>query len=271
MAAKAPAKPTIPPYLAAKNPLNDTLPSGLAADPVYLAFARGAGYSFNNAAEQLLSQVAAARAAYNTGAARLPEQLKEALQGTNNAAADRGVFSSGERLVNVSRDRQANQNAYADLASTRSTAISNAQSQLQSAISQIARDRADAIGALQDRNTQRANQEKYIAAVRGANSGGGGGGSVSLTLPSLPAPGPAQPPGRAGGNAQGPNAGQTVNQYLADSATAQHVYRLAAPQQADWMKFMQAAYPGADFAPLLQNINRINQNYSVGVGGSKVS
>lgn len=271
---KAPAQRPIPPYIAAQNPLTGPLPQGLAADPVYLAFLRGAGYSFNNAAQAALANIAAARATYNTQQARLPEQLRQANEATNTNALDRGVFSSGERLQRVNRNVVANQNAHQDLVDARAAAISNAQQTLHSAIADLARQRADAVGALQERIRQQQNQDKVIAATRDANiqaariaaGGGGGGGSVSITLPGPP--GPAQAHGPTGGAAPGPNHGQTINDYLSSHETAGYVRGLAGPQQSDWFKFMQAAYPGADFRPLLLNIAAMGQPQSVGVGGA---
>lgn len=279
-APKAPApKPVIPASVLAQNPLNEALPTGLHADPVYLAFARGAGYSFTNAAEQNLAAIAAARAAYNTAASRLPDELKQAQIGTDLDAGERGVFSSGARLVDENHNRVINQQHGQDLVSARSGAIAQANSTLAQAIAQIARERADAVGSLQDRITQHANQDRYIAAIRGANSGGGGGGGgVSFSLPNpgagLPGPpAPANPAAAAGGgNALIPRTatyaqpGQTVNAYLASDPVAHYVYGLAGPQQQNWLTFMQKAYPNADFAPLLHNLASVNSNYSTGVG-----
>lgn len=252
--------------IAAENPANTPLAPGLTADPTYLAFLRGAGFSYQDALHTAFQQMAAARANYATQAQRLPEQLHQAQEATDTGLLDRGVYASGERLVRENRNVVANQQQGQDLVTARASALQGAQSQLQTAISTLARDRADAEGQLQDRVRQQSNQDRYIAAVAGASggSGGGGGGSYTLPAPAVAPTAPAAPganqtsAGRAQINAPTQptlGAGQTIDDYLASQPVHDYVRGLAQPAQANFVSFIQAQHPNANLAPLLLAIN----------------
>lgn len=265
--------------IAAQNPLNEPLPPGVTADPTYLAFLRGAGYSYNQAWQTALQNMAAARASYDTQASRLPAQLQQTQEVTDQDAGNRGTYSSGQRLVEENRNTVANQQQGQDLVAARAAALQDAQSKLQVAISDLARQRADAIGGLQDRLTQRADQNRYIAAVANATraaSGGGGtitiGGSPQPPQPAQPAqpgqPGQTQPNSRAGAQPQ-QAPGQSINDYLSSKPVYDYVTRLASPDQANFVKFIQAQYPTANVAPVLLAINGQSPwDTSVGYGGA---
>lgn len=240
---------------AAQNPANTPLSPGLTADPTYLAFLRGAGFSQQEAQTQALAQIAQARAAYATQSARLPEQLTQARENTDNSYAN-GAFFSGERLVDQNRNTVANQEHGQDLLSTATGAYAGAQSDLQKTLADLARQRADAEGGLQDRQRQQSNQDRYISAVAGSRSGGGGGG-VTINIPT-PAGGvttqPVGAPKPAGPAAPLLGAGQKIGDYLNSVPLHSYLGQLDNAGQGDWLKFMQAQYPTADFAPVLQAI-----------------
>lgn len=254
-----------------QNPANAALPGGLHADPTYLSFLRGAGFSYQEAINLAAQQQAAAKGTYATQSQRLPEQLKEAQEGTDTGLLDRGAYNSGERLIRENRNVVTNQQQGQDLISARAAALAQAQATLQGSISQLARDQADAVGSLQDRVQQQNNQDRYISAVAGANSGGGGGGgSVSFDLgpapgspaPAAPASAPAAstPTSRAPAQGATPGgqplqaAGQTINDYLASPSLLSYVGGLPADQQKQFVAFTQASNPGADLSPVLRYI-----------------
>ncbi len=261
--------------IAANNPANTPLQAGLHADPTYLAFLRGIGYSYDQATRTAFEQMESARAAYHTQASRLPEQLRAAQEQTDAGAMDRGVFASGERLQRENRNVVTNQQQGQDLLSARATAMSGAQQTLQGAIAELQRQRADAEGDLQNRIQQRADQDRYIKAVGGANSGGGGG-SVSFSVgggggtPAQPAPAqpavapaPKTPTGaNAGRSANQSTAamqpalapGQDINGYLSSRPLLDYLGALNPSQQQQFFAFTQAQYPNADFSVPLRYI-----------------
>lgn len=257
--------------IAAENPANTALQPGETADPTYLAFLRGAGFSFNQALQTALTQIAQAKAAYATQASRLPEQLRAAQETTDAGQLDRGTYNSGERLVRENRNTVANQQAGQDLLSGESGAISTAQSTLQAAIAQLAQQRAEAEGGLVDRRQQQTNQDRYISAVAGGGGGGGGGGSISISYPTTPpatgGPAPAAPaaapqhpadtnPADQSGNFASPAAaprqqpGQNINDYLAAPATRSYYQNLSPQNQTNFVAFIKAGNPNANFMPL---------------------
>lgn len=272
--------------IAAQNPANTPLSAGLQADPTYLAFLRGAGYSYNQALQLAAQNEAQARSTYQTANSRLPEQLRQAQESTDTGLLDRGVWRSGERLVRENRNVVANQEAGQDLLSQRAAAIQGAQSTLQGTLADLARARADAEGGLQDRMAQRANQDKYINAVRGAaqsGGSGGGGGSFTISAPTPPAPavGPAPPKpagtgsaGITGGSYSMPDhaaaqqpalaPGEHINDYIARPDVHNYLAGLDNQGQSNWLKFMQAQYPGADFRPVLLTLASVQQGQGQG-------
>lgn len=255
--------------LAKQNPANTPLPAGEHADPTYLAVLRGMGYQFNQAVNVANSQMAQVRATYATQAQRLPEQLQQAQEQTDTGLLDRGAFQSGERLVRETRNRVANQEQGQDLLSARAAGLTGAQATLQSSLADLAKQRADAEGELVGRTQAQNNQDKYIAAVRGAaSSSGGGGGSVAVSVggggaPATPAP--ATPAGSANqssaaraqtfGTAQPILGGQQhINDYLASQPVVDYFSGLGANEQNQFVTFVKAQHPDADFAPLVKAV-----------------
>lgn len=257
--------------IAADNPAATPLSDGLHTDPTYAAFLRGIGYSYSDSVQKAMQQMTAARTTYDTQVSRLPEQLHQAQEATDTGLMDRGVYNSGERLVRENRNVVADQQTRQDLATQKASALSAAQGGLQSAIADLARQRADAEGDLQNRQEQRVNQDKYIAAVRGAASGGGGGGggNVNLTLPGAPGPGGALAPkpatasaGITGGSYSMPDAGaqpamaagQHINDYLNSQPVFDYFAGLDAPGQNRFTTFVRAQHPDADFGGLVRYV-----------------
>lgn len=267
MAVKAPAKDPAAAALdairfisAARNPANTPLPGGTVADPTYLAFLRGAGFSQQDAQAQAIKQVADARAAYATQSQRLPEQLAVARENTDATYGATGDFASGERLVQQNRNTVANQQAGQDLLSTATGAYGSAESGLQGTLANLARQQADAVGGLQDRAQQHADQNRYIAAVAGARSGGGGG--VTINLPNPPPTPGATPAATVANGPPAPvapllGAGQQINDYLSSQPLFSYLGQLNNNDQANWLKFVTTQHPGADFSPALTAIGQI--------------
>lgn len=173
--------------IAAHNPANTPLPGGLPADPTYLAFLRGIGFTYGEAFQQAQQNIAAAKAQYSTAVQRLPAQLEQGEKAVNDQMLDRGTFDSGERLQKLALEKTADQNRRVDLASQQAQGIAGAQQSLQQKISELARAQADAVGGLQGRRQDQTNQDRYIQAVRAAaqsSGGGGGGGGIALPTPA---------------------------------------------------------------------------------------
>jgi hypothetical protein len=230
-----------------------------------------------------MSQV---RATYATQAQRLPEQLQQAQEQTDTGLLDRGAFQSGERLVRETRNRVANQEQGQDLLATRASGLTGAAATLQSSLASLAQQRADAEGSLQDRVQQQNNQDKYIAAVRGAaqSSGGGGSGSISVSVgggappaPTAPAPAQTGPGGvqRVGNVVQAGIGGRTgaqpilggqqhINDYLGSQPVIDYFSGLGANEQNQFVSFVKAQHPDADFAPLVRAVAMRSQQSGPG-------
>lgn len=269
--AKAPAKAPVPAdelkfINAANNPANNPLPGGLQADPTYLSFLRGIGFTQANAYQTALQNLASARSAYETQASRLPQQLSQAQEATDTGVLDRGVYDSGERLDRENKNVVANQQAGQDLLSARASAEQQALQGFQGTIAQLQQQQADAVGGLQDRRQQEADQQKYINQVAG---GGGGGTSVTIsggTVPVAP-PAPAAtapaPPKTQGpdGTTVAPNRivtpasaqpamaqGENIGQYLSTPSVKNYYDGLDAPGKQNFLTFIKAQYPTADLS-----------------------
>lgn len=151
------------------SPVDQPLPEGLQADPTYLAFLRGAGMDQTTAWTTALQHLAAVKANYATQVQRDPEQLRQANEGTDQAYLNNGGWANGNRLQELARNRVTDQQRLQDLATGEATGISDTHTQLQQQLSQLGRNNVDQIGALQGRQDQQNNQDKYIAAVGAAN------------------------------------------------------------------------------------------------------
>jgi len=283
--------------LGVENPANTPLTAGLRADPTYLSFLRGAGFSYDQAVHTAFQQETAARTNYATQAQRLPEQLAQAQEATDTGLMDRGAFNSGERLRRETQNVTANQEQGQDLASARAAAIAQAQAGLQGSISDLARQRADAEGTLQDRLTQQhnqdrlfdlqaSNQKQYLAAAGAQAGGSGGGGSFTLPpLPTLPsATAPAAAPKAAAGSGPGEQIsgrgsfastpastapaqpamvpGQHIEDYLLRPDVRGYVSGLSVPDQGKFLAFVQASNPTANYAPFLTWLGGVQQQQS---------
>lgn len=173
------------------DPSGAALPPGLRADSTYQAFMRGIGANYQQAAAATLQQMAAARAAYVTQKGRLPGELEQNIEQVND---NHDVWFSGERLQKVARERLESQQKAEDLIAARAAAITGARQGFGSKVSELGMSQADAVGQLQARLAQQANQDKYIKAVAGANAAaaaGSGTTSYSVSLPGGTAPGAA--------------------------------------------------------------------------------
>lgn len=146
------------------------LPEGLTADPTYLAFLRGMGMDQRTALTTAAEHQAQAKAAYATGVQRDPAVLEAAQRVTDRGYEQGGTFFSGQRLRDEAQNVTTDQQRLQDLATNRATALGGIQTDLQTQLSQLARNQADEIANLQGRRDAQTNQDKYIQAVGAANT-----------------------------------------------------------------------------------------------------
>lgn len=168
--------------------MEQPLPEGLQADPTYLAFLRGAGMDQTTAWTTALQHLAAVKANYATQVQRDPEVLRQANEDTDQSYLNNGGWANGHRLQELARNRVTDQQRLQDLATQEATGISDTHTQLQQQLSDLGRNNVDQIGALQGRQDETNNQDKYIAAVAASQQQPG-----SAAVPTPGAPTPAAP------------------------------------------------------------------------------
>jgi hypothetical protein len=201
-----------------QNPAASPLPQGLAADAAYESFLRGAGLDYTQAQTKALQDISAVRAQYATAVSREPQQYQADRRQINADLGDRGLWFSGERVTDLNRARVQHEQRLQDLASARAQGIQTARQNLGSRVGELARSNADAVGQLQGRISANQNQDKYINAIRQANSGGSSGGGGGFTIDigggTLPSSGPAPSPVQQMRPFPQQQAGETRNDYF---------------------------------------------------------
>jgi hypothetical protein len=227
-----------------RNPGTATLPAGLKADAAYLGFLRGMGFDYATAQAVALKNITAARGQYATAVQRDPAQYEQERKTINDAAlGPNDYWFSGQRLSELNKARVNDTNRLHDFATARAQGISDAETQLRQQISGLARGRAEQVGALQLRQSNVANQDKYIAAVRAAaqsSGGGGGGGGLTLTVPG--GAGPVGKPGDVAGNVAGPPA-PAFPVYHPGTSRQAYFGGLTQPQQMQFAAFLHGTTP----------------------------
>lgn len=137
------------------NPLNQGLPAGTQPDNAWLSFLRGLGFTHEQAWRTAAAQIDRTKRQVGMQVADINEAGDEQRRNISNNAEARGIFRSGERLQDLARQRAAQQQDIAHATITGADTIGAVRTQLGGQEADLARQRADALLQLQQRNEAR--------------------------------------------------------------------------------------------------------------------